>query len=97
MHDVDNNGDKCLDFYEFIQLNTRAMQLECGLECSKSSSASDNWLSMFRVFDVDRSGFISTEELRHVLVGLEDEEISVEKCRGIIQCMDEDGDYMVSF
>jgi len=99
MHDVDVNGDGCLDFYEFIQLNTRAMQLqECGLEsCSQPSSASDDWLSAFRVFDVDRNGFISAEELHRVLVGLGDEGISVEECRGMIQCVDEDGDHMVDF
>lgn len=97
MHDVDVNGDGCLDFYEFIQLNTRAMQLESGLESSQSSSASDDWLSAFHVFDVDRNGFISAEELHRVFVGLGDEEISVEECRGMIQCVDEDGDHMVDF
>lgn len=102
MHDVDVNGDGCLDFYEFIQLNTRAMQLEscAGLdECSQSSMAgvSEDWVSAFRVFDVDRNGFISAEELHRVLVGLGNEEVSVEDCRGMIQCADEDGDHMVDF
>lgn len=101
MNDVDVNGDGYIDLYEFIDLNTRAMN-ECPMmdtetESLDQSVSTEGLLSAFNVFDADRNGFISAEELHRVLVALGDEKISLEDCRRMIKCVDEDGDQMVDF
>lgn len=106
MSDVDANGDGYIDLREFIDLNARAIT-ECGpmdLDADDGARQSgctegmrDAMVSAFNVFDVDRNGFISAEELHRVLVGFGDETVSLEDCRSMIQCVDEDGDQMVNF
>lgn len=106
MSDVDANGDGYIDLQEFIDLNARAitecspMDLDAG-DCARQSESRegthDAMMSAFNVFDVDRNGFISAEELHCVLVGFGDEKVSLEDCRCMIQCVDEDGDQMVNF
>ena len=101
MSDVDANGDGYIDLQEFIDLNAKAIT-----ECSRMDLDTDDYgstgmrdaiVAAFNVFDVDRNGFISAEELHRVLVGFGDEKVSLEDCRCMIQCVDEDGDQMVNF
>lgn len=85
VHDVDVNGDGFLDLYEFIELNMKIKDVDDSKCLSRA----------FHVFDVDRDGFISPEELHHVLEEFGD--MSADECRCLIQAADEDGDEMVDF
>jgi len=53
--------------------------------------------SAFDVFDVDRNGFISADELHRVMVSLGDKHTTLEDCRCMIRSVDRDGDQMVDF
>jgi calcium-binding protein CML len=108
MREVDTNGDGFIDLAEFMDLNTRAMAADCSgntmpevhsseLLPAQSAGSVDAMMSAFNVFDVDKNGFISAEELHFVLAGFGDENVSVDDCRCMIQCVDEDGDQMVNF
>lgn len=107
IRDVDANGDGFIDVYEFIELNTRPTKCESSSESdSESGSESgsdaegaveDALRSAFGVFDADKNGLISAEELQRVLVAFGDEGVSVEECRRMIQSVDQDGDHMVDF
>lgn len=106
MSDVDANGDGYIDLQEFIDLNARAItecnptDLDADVYARQSGSPEgmhDAMVSAFNVFDVDRNGFITAEELHCVLVGFGDNKLSLEDCRCMIQCVDEDGDQMVNF
>lgn len=107
IHDVDANGDGFIDLYEFIELNTRPLKgegesssesdSESGSESDVEGSMEETLRSAFGVFDVDKDGLISAEELQRVLVAFGDEGVSVEECRHMIQCVDQDGDEMVDF
>lgn len=102
MWEVDTNGDGFIDQAEFMDLNTRGMVADSSsatdsVQCDASQSAASAMLSAFNVFDVDKNGFISAEELHFVLAGFGDKKVSVDDCRCMIQCVDEDGDQMVNF
>lgn len=109
MNDVDANGDGYIDLQEFIELNAWAITESCSpmdadyprRSCSGGAMADqgmhDAMRSAFNVFDVDKNGFISAEELHRVLVGFGDDTVSLEDCRSMIQCVDADGDQMIDF
>lgn len=102
MKDVDKNGDGFIDFQEFKDMNTRAMIVECPVDTDVNRNlpqpgSDDSLMSAFNVFDLDKNGFISSEELHSVLVGFGNEKISLDDCRFMIQCVDEDGDHIVSY
>ena len=109
MREVDANGDGVIDLQEFMDLNTRAMVAESNaVDADRDSLHLDHResnpspvhpsavLSAFNVFDVDKNGLISAEELHFVLAGFGDENVSVDDCRSMIQRVDEDGDQMVN-
>lgn len=100
--EVDADGDGSINLHEFIELNTRAMQVEVvgggpTSEYCRRDAVQEALVSAFKVFDLDKNGVVSAEELHRVLVGFGDKQVSLEDCRCMINGVDEDGDQMVNF
>ncbi|CAA0841435.1 Probable calcium-binding protein CML25 [Striga hermonthica] len=87
IREVDADGDGFIDLQEFIELNTEGVGLEELLQNLKDA---------FQVFDIDRNGSISAEELQKVLGSL-GEECSIDDCRKMISGVDVDGNGTISF
>ncbi|KAK3035615.1 hypothetical protein RJ639_033207 [Escallonia herrerae] len=87
VREVDADGDGCIDLPEFIELNTKDID---------SKEVLENLKDAFSVFDIDKNGSISAEELQNVLGSL-GEECSIAECRKMISGVDCDGDGMISF
>ncbi|KAM0947848.1 putative EF-hand domain-containing protein [Dioscorea sansibarensis] len=82
---ADADGDGFISLNEFLDLMA-----------ADDASALEDLRHAFAVFDTDRSGSISAEELATVLRSL-GEGASVAQCRRMIDSVDRDGDGMVSF
>jgi calcium-binding protein CML len=102
MAKVDGDGDGFIDLQEFIDFHTQKSGRTS--DASLSSSNSSEWSeekemlqAAFDVFDANRDGFISAEELRRVMCSLGDEHISLAECSHMINCVDKDGNQMVDF
>lgn len=87
IREVDADGDGFIDLQEFIELNTKDVGYEEVLE---------NLRDAFKVFDIDKNGSITAEELQNVLGSL-GEESTMAECRKMISGVDVDGDGMISF
>ncbi|MED6208106.1 hypothetical protein PIB30_041896 [Stylosanthes scabra] len=88
----DSNGDGLLDFQEFCLL-TR----ELGGEVEEEEEEV-NLKEAFDVFDKDKDGLISVEELALALTSLGLREgKKIQECREMIRKVDMDGDGMVNF
>lgn len=87
IREVDSDGDGFIDLQEFIELNTKDID---------SDEVLENLKDAFSVFDMDKNGSISAEELQTVLQSL-GEECSLAECRKMISGVDCDGDGMISF
>ncbi|KAJ6811303.1 polcalcin Jun o 2 isoform X1 [Iris pallida] len=87
MEEADSDGDGFISLDEFIDLNTLQVDPTAALEDLRHA---------FSMFDLDRNGSISAEELAKVLRSL-GEGVSVAQCRKMIDGVDKDGDGMVSF
>lgn len=85
--EVDSDGDGFIDLQEFIELNTKDID---------SSEVLENLKDAFSVFDIDKNGLISAEELQKVLGRLE-EDCTIAECRKMIAGVDVNGDGMISF
>ncbi|KAL8196429.1 hypothetical protein R6Q57_024724 [Mikania cordata] len=85
--EVDADGDGFIDLKEFIELNTKGID---------SMDLLENLKEAFSVFDIDKNGSISAEEL-HKVLGLLKEECTVADCRKMIAGVDVNGDGMISF
>lgn len=85
IHGVDGDGDGYLNLQEFIDLNTRSPRAE-----------NDALVAAFNKFDEDRDGFISAEELHHVLMGFGAETYSLEECRAMVSAVDANGNHLMS-
>ncbi|CAK9146252.1 unnamed protein product [Ilex paraguariensis] len=85
--EVDADGDGFIDLQEFIAMNTKGIESDEVMECLKDA---------FAVFDVDKNGMISPEELQSVLVSL-GEECSMPECEKMISGVDCNGDGLISF
>ncbi|KAK1423137.1 hypothetical protein QVD17_18432 [Tagetes erecta] len=85
--EVDADGDGFIDLHEFIELNTKDVD---------SNEVMENLKEAFSVFDIDKNGLISAEELQKVLGRLE-EECTLGECRKMIGGVDVNGDGMISF
>jgi len=102
MAKVDGDGDGFIDLQEFIDFHTQKSGRTS--DASQSSSNSSEWSeekdalqAAFDVFDTNKDGFISAEELRRVMCSLGDEHTSLAECLHMINCVDKDGNQMVDF
>ncbi|KAK4430325.1 putative calcium-binding protein CML25 [Sesamum alatum] len=84
---VDSDGDGFIDLNEFIELNTKDVDYDEVLQ---------NLRDAFQVFDIDKNGSISAEELQDVLQNL-GEECTLAECRKMISGVDTDGNGAISF
>ncbi|GAB2279954.1 Probable calcium-binding protein cml25 [Dionaea muscipula] len=87
IEEVDCDGDGFIDLKEFIELNTKGVD---------HVEALRNLEEAFSVYDRDRNGSITAEELQEVLKSLGDE-CSIADCRRMITAVDVDGDGMINF
>ncbi|XP_006355093.1 probable calcium-binding protein CML25 [Solanum tuberosum] len=87
IREVDSDGDGFIDLQEFIELNTKDIDSNEVLESLKDA---------FSVFDMDKNGSISAEELLTVLRSL-GEDCTLAECRKMISGVDCDGDGMINF
>ncbi|RWR94123.1 putative calcium-binding protein CML25 [Cinnamomum micranthum f. kanehirae] len=87
MRAVDLDGDGCISLGEFLSVTTRERDPGSCLEDLKGA---------FGVFDRDRNGLISAEELHRVL-GEMGESASLADCRVMIDVIDQKGDGAVNF
>nr|AEO20055.1 calmodulin [Phaseolus vulgaris] len=86
---IDVNGDGCVDMEEFGELYESIME---------ERDEEEDMLEAFNVFDQNRDGFISVDELRTVLASLGlHQGRSLEECRKMIVKVDIDGDGMVNY
>jgi len=101
---VDGDGDGFIDLQEFICFHTgrtAASRDETAMSQSRDVGVSSEekfaLQAAFDVFDLDKNGFISAEELQRVMWSLGDTKASLAECRHMINCVDKDGDHMVDF
>ncbi|CAH9104942.1 unnamed protein product [Cuscuta epithymum] len=87
IREVDADGDGFIDLREFIELNTKDVG---------SDEVMENLKDAFSVFDADKSGSISADELQNVMRSI-GEECSLAECRKMISGVDRDGDGMIDF
>lgn len=85
--EVDADGDGFIDLDEFIELNTKGVDPVKVMEDLRNA---------FLIYDIDRNGSISPEELQAVLRSLGDEN-SIAECKKMISAVDCDGDGLISF
>lgn len=87
MTEADADGDGFVDLSEFVALNTKGVDSAAALKDLKIA---------FQMFDADRDGSISAQELLDVLRRL-GENCSMADCRSMISGVDSDGDGLVNF
>jgi calmodulin len=85
--EVDADGSGAIDFHEFLVLLARKM---------RHAGADDELREAFRVFDQDQNGFISRDELRHVLQNL-GERLSDDELAEMLREADVDGDGQINY
>ncbi|CAI8605441.1 unnamed protein product [Vicia faba] len=87
IREVDADGDGHINLEEFIELNTKDID---------SNEILENLKDAFSVFDIDKNGSISAEELHNVMVSLGDQ-CSLIECQKMIGGVDSDGNGMIEF
>ncbi|XP_069114939.1 calmodulin-like [Argopecten irradians] len=87
INEVDANENGTLDFSEFLTMMTRQM---------KDTDSEEELKVAFRAFDKDGNGFISKDELRHVMTNL-GERLTEEQADEMIREADIDGDGQVNY
>jgi len=87
MKEADADGDGFISLEEFIDLNTKGNDRATCLEDLKNA---------FQVFDLDRNGSISADELYQVLKGMGDGSTR-EDCKNMITSVDRNGDGLINF
>ncbi|KAJ6397730.1 hypothetical protein OIU77_018689 [Salix suchowensis] len=83
--DVDGNGT--IEFVEFLNLMERKM---------RENDAYEELKEVFKVFDKDHDGYISPNELRHVIINL-GEHLTEKESEEMIREADLDGDGQVNY
>ncbi|KAI4335681.1 hypothetical protein L6164_014307 [Bauhinia variegata] len=96
----DSNGDGLIDFDEFCFLTSESMDSQEGEGIFKEGveGEEENLKEAFDIFDENKDGVISVEELALVLnsLGLREGK-EIEDCKEMIRKVDMDGDGMVNF
>ncbi|XP_041016591.1 calmodulin-like protein 11 [Juglans microcarpa x Juglans regia] len=87
INEVDVDGNGTIEFGEFLNLMARKM---------KENEAEGELKEAFKVFDQDQDGYISPNELRHVMINLE-ERLTDEEVDQMIRDADLDGDGLINF
>ncbi|XP_008800225.2 probable calcium-binding protein CML10 [Phoenix dactylifera] len=87
MGEADADGDGFISLDEFVELNVSTVD---------DSTALEDLRHAFSVFDLDRNGSISPDELARVLRSI-GEGASVAQCKRMIEGVDRDGDGLISF
>lgn len=85
VEEVDEDGDGCIDLHEFIELNTR------GLQVTGEMVSVDELTAAFDMFDLDKNGQITADELHSVLMNLGDKKSTLEDCKRMIRGVDRKG------
>ncbi|XP_041020610.1 calmodulin-like protein 11 isoform X2 [Juglans microcarpa x Juglans regia] len=83
--EVDADGNGTIDFEEFLNIMARKMKVR-----------TEELKEAFKVFDRDQDGYISANELRHVMMNL-GERLTDEEAEQMIKEADLDGDGQVSY
>lgn len=91
VQELDADGDGFINLQEFIELNTR------GLQASGEMASLDELSAAFDIFDLDRNGRITPEELHSVLQNLGDGKSTLEDCKKMIRGVDRKGVGHVDF
>jgi calcium-binding protein CML len=98
VNEVDADGDGFIDLQEFINLNRLASKATLGADSENNSDVEPALRDAFHVFDVEKKGYISADALHRVLSGLGDDDgLTLEDCRRMINSVDQDGDGLVDF
>lgn len=84
--EVDCNGDGFIDMEEFMDAVG-----------GRSHDSREELMDAFLIFDQDRNGFISAEELRRVLVSLGHCKCTLTECFLMIRGVDMNGDGLIDF
>lgn len=85
--EVDADGDGFINLGEFIELNTKDID---------STEVLENLKDAFSIFDIDKNGLITAEELLDVLRSL-GENCTITDSQKMIAGADRDGDGMINF
>jgi len=80
-------GNGTIDFEEFLHMMLKKM---------KDTDSEEEIREAFRVFDKDGNGFISADELRHVMTSL-GEKLTDEEVDEMIREADIDGDGQINY
>ncbi|KAL5863656.1 hypothetical protein ACOSQ3_001170 [Xanthoceras sorbifolium] len=83
---MDYNGDGFIDLDEFMD----AVHVDNGQD-------DHHLMDAFLIFDSDKNGLISANELRRVLISLGCSKCSLRECKRMIKGVDKDGDGFVDF
>lgn len=92
MNDVDKNQDGFISLEEFKDVHI--VKRNVG---DSGSPAEDPIREAFATFDKDGNNLICADELRAVLQSLGEKGHTLEDCRRMISCVDQDGDGFVDF
>ncbi|CAB4285622.1 unnamed protein product [Prunus armeniaca] len=87
IREIDADGNGTIEFGEFLHLMERKI---------KENEADAELREAFKVFDKDQDGYISPNELRHVMINL-GERLTDEEVEQMIREADLDGDGLVNY
>lgn len=87
INEIDSDGTGIIDFPEFVNVMSRKM---------KDTDEEKEITEAFKVFDKDGRGFISSVELKHVMVNL-GEKLTDEEIDEMVREADMDGDGEINY
>ncbi|XP_033736503.1 calmodulin-like [Pecten maximus] len=88
INEADADGSGCIEFPEFLTMMSKK-----GL---KSEDPEEDLRKAFNVFDQDGNGFLTADELRHVMLNL-GEKLSLAEAEEMIREADIDGDGQIDY